>query len=368
MHPRLKYNPHHEHYARMAMEFRPFVMSVHEPMFRSPCVNTDSLGFREQISAGGQRIGLVDLREFADSCDVILGGSTVFGVDATSDEMTISAQMTRLLPENDKDRKLVINLGIRGATSTQEAHIFQFARRFLPKIDNLIILSGVNNAYMSVVDESQRWTPFGALISDRHYYLRFREQYLNDSTNREVRMISDMEQWLLEQFAKPGRFRFLVEKAYKIFASDRIPQGSATQHDSKERLTLAYKDLKADLVTVRDLAPEASTRYVLQPAAIWCGKKLTSQEQKIIEADDAVEPVNELYGSQEFHKKFSKGVKELCAQCDMEFIDANDWFGALTDGTVSQFTDMCHLTDDGNRILAEKLSEHTRAGAPSESV
>lgn len=368
MHPRLKYNPHHEHYARMAMEFRPFVMSVHEPMFRSPCVNTDRLGFREQVSANGQRISLADLREFADSCDVILGGSTVFGVDATTDVMTISAQMTRLLPENDNARKLVVNLGIRGATSTQEAHIYQFARRFLPKVDNLFILSGVNNAYMSVVDESQRWTPFGALISDRHYYLRFREQYLNDSTNREVRMISDMEQWLLEQFAKPGRFRTMVEKAYKIFASDRIPQRSVTQHGSNERLALAYEDLKADLITVRDLAPEARTRYVLQPAAIWCGKKLTSQEQKIIAADDAVEPANALYGSRAFHKMFSKGVKGICAQCEMEFIDANDWFGALNDDAISQFTDMCHLTDDGNRILAEKLLEMSRPGPSGESL
>lgn len=356
MHPRLRAYPQHSDYARMAMEFRPYVMAVHTPNFRSASVNTDDLGFREQVVGDGMRLGLRDLKQYFDTCTVILGNSTVFGVDVSDDDRTISAFLNRNLHE-PLGRHAVVNLGVRGATGAQEAHLFMFASRFLPEVKKLIVVSGINDAYVSVIDTGQRWLPFGALMSSRFYYLRFREQYNRMSTNREVRYHTAVEDWLLSEFSKPGRFRNCVFRAYHFFAANQRIEENVIPRSNEQRLEASFADIEATLSALRRLAPRANLTYVLQPMAQWTNKSLTRLEEEILAEDTKVEPVNAVYGTKFFHRRFAAGLQNVCTKSGIYFVDSNAWFNAQAYNNVEIFTDVCHLTDAGNEIFAEKLAE-----------
>lgn len=337
----------------MAMEFRPYVMAVHQPRFRSRSVNTDDLGFREQIGPDRSRWQLTDLQKRFDSCSVILGGSTAFGVDATSDDSSIPARLT--LKSAQRGRHLYVNLGLRGATSAQEAHVFLFAIRFLPRIENVVVLSGVNDAYMSVVDAGQRWSPFGALVSDRFYYLRFREQYNQQSTNREVRYHAAVENWLMSEFAKQSRFRKIVFRAYHYYAANQLVETGSSPASDIERHKAAIADIISTLSSVRVLAAGAKLTYVLQPAAQWCRKPLTALERAILAEDSRLEPANAVYATPDFYSRFSADVAAACAAAGIDFRDANDWLDDPAYAAIEIFTDLCHLTDEGNRVVADRL-------------
>ena len=85
MHPRLEYYPHHADYVAHANEFRPLVTTMGEANYRSSALNTDELGFRIQHLYDGEAIDFGTLREKVGDCNLMLGGSTAFGVTASAD-------------------------------------------------------------------------------------------------------------------------------------------------------------------------------------------------------------------------------------------------------------------------------------------
>ena len=107
-------------------------MYINEPNYRSKAVNTDQMGFRLQYLNGEEPMEWSALRAEFQECDVLVGNSTVFGVDAPSDKATISHHLNSSF--KDPRGTPVINLGVRGATSQQEVVMFQAMRRFMPPV------------------------------------------------------------------------------------------------------------------------------------------------------------------------------------------------------------------------------------------
>src|ERR1700760_631269 len=95
-HPRFRIHPQHADYYRMAMVFRPFVMAVHEPGFRSDAVNTDEFGLRVQHHLDGTRVEWPRLRDRVDRCSVLVGNSSAFSNDASSDRATLAYRLNEL--------------------------------------------------------------------------------------------------------------------------------------------------------------------------------------------------------------------------------------------------------------------------------
>ena len=161
-HPRFKYYPQHEAYYEMYPVYRPFVYWVNEPLFKSPYVNTDANGLRYNYLPDGTLVDLKTLKSSYDQCDIMIGGSTVFGVDASNDMQTITFHLSG-------NKVPCINLGNRGATSFQELLLFIFNQSVFPKIRNIYIVSGVNNCSLASLDGSIIYDEYGGVFGQDYY-------------------------------------------------------------------------------------------------------------------------------------------------------------------------------------------------------
>ena len=140
--PRVKLTPQMSMYDSLGQEWRPFIMYFHTPNVRSSTVNTDELGFRIthfngcDYSIGGDEV-------YSNEVSFIVGGSTAFGVGATSDRMTLPSLLSQ------KSGRLFLNLGGRAFGASQELILFSQVAHKYPRINSVIIFSGLNELYLS---------------------------------------------------------------------------------------------------------------------------------------------------------------------------------------------------------------------------
>ena len=111
--PRVELTPQMGIYDSLGQDWRPFIMYFHTPNIRSSTVNTDDLGFRI-TNFNGDEFSIAGDQFYHNDVSFIVGGSTAFGVGATSDSMTIPSLLSQ------KSGSLFFNLGGRAFGSNQE--------------------------------------------------------------------------------------------------------------------------------------------------------------------------------------------------------------------------------------------------------
>ncbi|MCG6167608.1 hypothetical protein LFX25_07200 [Leptospira sp. FAT2] len=307
IHPIYIYYPHHFDYSGM-LEFRPFVMMMHEANFRSKAINTDEFGLREQyFKKTGEFLKIRQLKRDLDHCNLITGGSTVFGTNASSDKETIAYHLSTDVP--------FINFGIRGGTSQQEVIEFLLLKKFLPTLKNIVLLSGINNFSLASINAPIQFPEFGSTFYQDIF------------------------------FGKD----FIVSKNRKI-----------PKQNFKRKLEILTSILLNDLDTWKGLQTSGNSKvhYVLQPVVGWTQKKLTHLEKLCIDADIKIfGKLHEIYWDQELYVEYSQTIRNACELYGIEFHDSNEWLNDPRFENETVFTDICHLTDHGNLILAELLSK-----------
>ena len=115
----------------------PTVMHMTPPNFRSDTVNTDSTGMRWTFGKNHRMITPESIK--TEACNIIVGGSTPFGVGATSDSATIASKLSLLSSDN------WINFAIRTHTLTQNLSFFLSHRHRLTRIRSLSRPAADNN-------------------------------------------------------------------------------------------------------------------------------------------------------------------------------------------------------------------------------
>lgn len=162
----LRYNllPQMLEYDRIGYHWLPFVMFSQTPNYRSAVLNTDSRGFRFNSMEL-----LEDRTIFKEDQNketiLVLGGSAVFGIGATSDDKTITGNLS-----NQKVNYL--NLGGRAQVGFQELiSIFSNINK-LNNIKKIIIISGSNDFY--TMDN------FSSKYPDDFFF----ESFFHDSINK----------------------------------------------------------------------------------------------------------------------------------------------------------------------------------------
>jgi hypothetical protein len=354
-HPRFELYPQHEDYYRMFPTYRPFVFWVNEPSYRSKSVNTDDLGLRHNMLPGGRLLDLRRLKESHRVCDIIVGGSTVFGVDASGDASTISA----CLSSNDVP---CINLGNRGAVSIQELQLFLFYRPLFPSIRNIILLSGVNDCSLASLEGSVIFDEFGGLFGQDHYmtypYMTNLSACYDDRSYDRLRLYNSIER----RYRDNGFFRSLVRGVLAMsYKREPMRNQAYDKRAGFERKVERQKAILANQLFIwKSLADAHGSRlqYVLQPCIGWTGKELSHEERTCYEMDLEVYPEMGLYANPDFHSTFAAFIAETCSRLGVGFHDANEAFdGHKGDSTF--FTDVCHLTDQANRVVAEYVKSKT---------
>ena len=350
-HPRLRHYPHHADYLGLEPEFRPFMMFTDRSYYRAPAVNTDKFGLREQYDARDQFLDLESLGSTHHRCNVLLGGSTVFGVDATSDRTTIS----HLLNLDDTP---CLNLGVRGATGQQELILFLLLKQYFPRIVNVVLFTGLNNCALAARPGTRVYPGFGGI---------FYEGMRPDPARQ-------------QELVGPGRFRLtqIVDGAYSrsrlfrgalnlvLSQGGRPPQLSSRLASFGEKLGEIMRFVRNDLATWGQLQASGGYKihFVLQPAIGWTSRRTTAIETECFEADLRLFPETRLFADRQVYQQYRAELAGACGSNGIDFHDANEWFEDPRFSRSELFTDVCHLTDEGNRIVADLLRERLSWAGP----
>ena len=315
--------PQMRQYDRASLNWVPYVMFTNSVNVRSKEYNTDEHGFRYTRHGDGW----LDYQGFIEQPGakaVVCGGSTAFGVGATSDEMGLPSLL------NGQTDTTWFNLAGRALNSTQELLLFTM---FLPPVQRVLVFSGVNNLLTHLVS-SHFSLPFGAFFGDDGFY------NLKQLSRGEmmVRMI-------------PGRVRQLFRRHG---ANGDALTPAAINARIEESLQVTSRDFQV-WRALRDSLGFKIT-YMVQPFATATKKTISPEEAELFDILDAqqgpqwhsvYQHVGARYGS------YALKVEEMCRENGIEFINGNDLLP--DDGWL--FCDRVHLTDDGNRAIANILQQ-----------
>ncbi len=375
VHPKFVHYPHRADYG-FHLEFRPFVTFVQPALYRSPSVNVDAYGVREQYDAEGRFIDLAHARDGYESCDVMLGGSTAFGVGSTSDRATIEARLTT-------PGRPCLNLGIRAASSRQELAMFLALRHLLPPVRAVVLLSGFNECLLAASDAVRFYPGYGALFS-AHVEASLdasgadglagaaRDGREPASTapgggGRALSRVSRVARRSLGPLVQGGDE--LVRRARDLPALLRTPDAGAgagapgapgarpSELPFEKRLDqlLAMADGSLEAWSWMQKALGIDVHYVLQPAVCWGHKRLTAIEQECYDADVASVPGVERVIRTDTYDLLKARMGDACARHGVGFHDGNEWLAAGTVDDLELFSDVAHLTDMGNALFADWL-------------
>jgi len=359
MHPRLRHYPHHRDYMDMRSEFRPYIMYTNQPGYQSPSVNVDRFGFREQYDAQLRFMDLARLRDTYRGCNLFVGSSTAFGVDATSDRATVPFYL------NEPDIPFV-NFGIRGALSQQEVMSFMLHKHLLPPIANIVLFTGVNGPSFAALEDTLYFEDFGGIFSEEFIFRRFWEIYRqfedNQALNAKMRFQEALQRWICNWYENSSIARTLA--SLLMLNSRRVP--SQTQRKPRlsfaEKLALVNRFFVNDLDTWKVIQRGTGCRihFVLQPCIGWTNKKLTPIESECFDEDMKLTPSMQAYTTMAMYNDYRKSVRQACDQADIEFHDANEWLNEPQFEKQDVFTDVCHLTDYGQLALGDFLRHKLR--------
>ena len=141
---RLELTPQMLDYDKVGLKWHPNIMFFQRENYISKALKTDKYGFRFTVSNSSKFSPLSYFNSLSkDQISLVVGGSTAFGVGATSDKYSLASLMTNLSGTN------FLNFGARAFNSDQELSLFKNFIHQLPKINEVIILSGVNDLYLS---------------------------------------------------------------------------------------------------------------------------------------------------------------------------------------------------------------------------
>ena len=338
---RYKIFPQMEHYDKMSSgEFCPYAMLSGPKNYCSSHINTDSFGFRKTI-INNQSYRVDSLKNYK-SVNLIVGGSTVFGVGSSSDRTTIASELSSLSNE------IWLNFGIRGANSFQEfIHLINILNDS-NRVNNIVFLSGINDLYMSLVnDELNNFdNGFGSKfnkISAYHPYHQSFAIFFSNLYNIDVNKIIKMRK---------------LKMLFSIFNSsnkeyDKLSFEKRIEVFSKiySRNFKLYKGLKESFNI-------GKITFILQPLIDWTNKKLSTDELKVLEYLNSIqrnspwEIFKKNLNDQMLKIKLTENLNYYANKNNIAFEDSNNYFKNINEDC---FVDSVHLNDKGYEVLSKKI-------------
>jgi len=315
--------PQMELYDQVTCDYQPFVMFFNSANFSSKSINTDNLGFR--LNSWGD-----ELKKHSDffnyeEISIVIGGSCVFGFGATSDEKTISSQLSK------KTNQIYLNFGATAFNSKQEILLFLNFFKKYKKIKNVIIISGVNDIYLNLLDSQDEWGDFFF----KNKYKKIHDLYKNRNK---------INQGLISNF-----LRLFNKKTEK--------------KTIKDESTINFKELKKNYDEIFSLWGALSNAYnfniynFLQPIPAWLNKPLSIEEKKLFNildnsSDNAHINLKKLSNIENYNS-FLEILEDTSKKNNINFVDLNKEFLNTEDIDKWLFVDRVHMTDKGYEELAE---------------
>lgn len=300
-----------------------YVMYFHRVNYRSPVINTDRLGFRishgidSQTSAGGEPAnGPVRL---------LAGSSMAMGIGATCDQATLAS---RLWTTHAPSRPW-LNFAGRSHSSAQELLLFLFYRHLLPPVEEIVILSGLNNLALARLPAGQRGDD-GAFFNCGDYF---------------GQMDKLKSQFRTHHFGSGGQQTGGDEPVRPLQV--RIADAAA--------LTIRH------LESWKQLCAGTDTRitFVLQPLATWVRETAAPQERRLFDELDKISNFWELFGdiaTRETARRYAELLQVGCEKIDVNFLDINPLLANSAADDSWLYVNRAHMTDYGLDLVAQLLA------------
>jgi hypothetical protein len=264
---------------------------------------------------------------------VLFGGSTVFGVGSTSLSNTIASNLHIFL-NNDKSKYFyrVYNAGVRGYASYQEFNRYLNDVRSQIEPDIVIDLNGRNDSHYATQGLFQN--------NFDTNYSTYIEKQIEDSRLEDNRL------------KKYPLFENTTDLFGLIINKLKNSSGYSEEKSKKKNIySTANKDIEKSLknyITMMNAFKEVVKQdkkqffWILQPIAHY-KKTLTNDEE------------SRIYGVNKQYKKEIKFAYDyLTNLSNPGFIDLSDIFINLN---KTVYIDICHYNDEGNKIIAKRISE-----------
>jgi hypothetical protein len=303
----------------MRQEWVPHLMYFHPRNASLKSVTTDEFGFRNTTGA----------KPGAPTA-LLVGGSSVFGIGATSDAATIPSLLNATTKFN------WLNFGGRAFNSTQEAILVHLSNT--KKIDGpIVVMSGANNLTRSLMSGSFS-KMFGAFFHQGLFESQMRSAAVGNRA-------------LARQLVTGLRERFGVGKKQHSQPLSNTSHSKAESY--KAMLTVFERDCEYFQMLARHNSTSAS--FVLQPFAPWIQKTLTEQEKELFnlldqEAEGFSRVLSELA---ERKQQYTQDLQAICAKTGLKFVDLNS--ASELQKPEWLFVDRVHLTDAGYSTVAKLL-------------
>ncbi len=164
---------------------------------------------------------------------------------------------------------------------------------------------------------------------------RFMSDHLQLRTMRSNRVRSASHQ---RKFASPVKF------------SDLTPEEQAQFTSSHNQISSYLREVR-QIHRILDLDGVRAV-FLLQPELILTHKPLTDSERRLADYHRKVIGPLTVYSFEQFDPEIARTMTSAAAHDGFRFLDLTDVF----DHTPGQtFSDSCHLTAEGNRVIAERI-------------
>lgn len=306
----------------------PYSMMGNSADFRSVEINTDNYGFRFS-NFQGETVSLENIERF-DRLNILIGGSTVFGVGSSSDATTISSLLAELTSEP------WLNLGVRAAVSFQEyLHLVQHFKK-AKSIGKVVVFSGINDIYRNLMDDTVTF-----------YDKRF--QYQNDL------------------YAKNSAKRIAYAYVMSLITNKNVNYFLHGYQDGRAGESFALDKLGAsNLKRIFDrnfhlysaLASYSGfeLKYFIQPFFPLTGKVGTKREIDAIRVNEKRQANTNWLETKarivDEYDDICASLFELAGRYHLPIYDTNGSFNS----EEAFFVDNVHLSDAGNRRAAEVIN------------
>lgn len=313
----------------------PYFMFFNPPNYRSEPVNTDSKGFRYSV-ANGVKYSVAELNGIKHA-RLLAGNSVVFGTGTTGDEWTLPSRMSVA----DPDECFWLNFGGVAFNSTQELMLLVLYRHLLPKIDEIILISGFNNLGLSRQPARLRGDQ-GALFSGDQF---FDAMYARNE--------SGWKSLTARLFGSKRRVTFTSETPSmtdQVVTWSEVPTVQE-QIEYATQLTLSHVDMWRAIAA--DMG--AKLTFMLQPFATWVRSRGSTEEQSLFAELDNVGNFTASYGDilgadvgTEYASRLALGTKEM----NVRFVNLNPLMADVLRPDQWAYVDRIHLTNEGYGLLA----------------
>jgi hypothetical protein len=270
---------------------------------------------------------------------VLLGGSTVFGVGASSYRTTIASQLQAMLNERAPGRYIVHNGGVRGFHSLQEfvTYINDIRPRIHPSI--VISLNGRNDDHLMRkaiargtfdTDYSEQLETSVSKMMDEGF-----EPSLFDSLAGLARTTHLGR--LIDAIAKPNSKQ--DESAMDRLGAFGLPPDEALFREPANNYAVVMNALSAAVAT-------SGSRFV------WALQPTIFEKQSITDVEKTrVEEIAKIDSSMyEIHRRYHDAFYDVARQQDL--LDLSQTF---RDEERTIYLDDCHYNDPGNELIARQL-------------